>query len=246
MKSNSPARIVLGATGSCRLAGDIVTLTSVGTCRLTAKQAATSEYQAGSASASIQIAKGVTRFHVPSGETWADLPSRIGVEPSSAPPVAFDLSLDHEEVCTVSRDGLVDVYDRDGATFLSGDCYITAVAGGSANWASVDQLLVFEIGRPVVQARIVPGQSFPDSQPGQSITLEVEIVDNDGEAIVAGFDDGSGVCSAFSWGTGEGIFDVDIELRAAGTCRIEFDLDDQGVFAFTEELPSPFTISVTD
>ena len=94
--------------------------------------------------------------------------------------------------------------------------------------------------------RLAAGQETSFAyQPDLTVTVVLDIVENDGDALLEVFESDSSLCTA----TGEQIsgapetMNVDVTFHGVGTCILSFDAFGPGVYSFNIVLPAPIALT---
>ena len=102
---------------------------------------------------------------------------------------------------------------------------------------------LFQIAAPTLHQYSSVPKSSP--HPDLTVTVVLDIVENDGDALLEVFESDSSLCTA----TGEQIsgapetMNVDVTFHGVGTCILSFDAFGQGEYIFNIVLPSPIALT---
>ncbi|OUD12297.1 MBG domain-containing protein [Thioflexithrix psekupsensis] len=159
-----PYLLNYSTTGVCSNSGNLITLTGVGTCTVTVAVAATSAYDATSATLDISVLKGNQLINFPALDRASVSNAQLTLASTggtSGEPIVYSAT----GTCSVSGDVV---------TFTEGLCEVTANQAGNTNYnaaAPVSRSLVFAkanqtINFPAISSSSISGGQFPVSATG--------------------------------------------------------------------------------
>ena len=151
--SLTPGQTSAGTVSSSGL----VTITGAGTIYLTANQAASGNYAAGTATTSFTVAQEVPTLSfatIPS-ETFGNAPFQVTASSVSSGAVTYSLTAGQTSAGTVSSSGLVTITG-------AGTIYLTATQAASGNYATATATTIFAVAQevPTLRFAAIPAETF--------------------------------------------------------------------------------------